>query len=311
MIKEYRHEIFLTIVAFLAFSVASRWEGLSPFIGGFIHHLTIILLAIALGFAFALYAIRKDISTLLEQHRSANQNVRRPLALFMRHRLEALQRVRSDLTSSNGLDLDESELERFVDSCFSANDGKSYVGTDSNVPTRFYELYPTYLGKQFSEDRLQHPGYDARILFTSEDELRTDYQSNKVMFTDFYENHWSKHVRLLQVDKATAAQLAKNQHLSSTDLGIFGGTFVAFFTPYKNGTVVRYRIQLEALTPERRQQLQQYMHMLNRYAKEIRLQNNLVECVDRDSAKVEADEQRFVWALTRSLWKRSIRLRAP
>jgi hypothetical protein len=229
----------------------------------------------------------------------------------MRYRLEALQRVRSDLTSPTGLDLDESELERFVDSCFSANDGKSYVGTDSNVPTRFYELYPTYLGKQFSEDRLRSPGYDARILFTSEDELRADYQSNKVMFTDFYENHWSKHVRLLQVDKPTAAQLAKNQHLSSTDLGIFGGRFVAFFTPYKNGTVVRYRIQLEALTPERRQQLQQYMHMLNRYAKEIRLQNNVVDCVERESAKVEADEQRFVWALTSSAWKRSIRLRAP
>src|SRR5437016_845174 len=137
--KKYYREIILAVTAYSLLSFLSQWQGVYPLLSGLIHHLVILILAIVLGIAFVFYSIKQEISILSSQHRHTNEKVREPMAIFMRHRLSALQRVRSKLLSSEGLDLDTVDLERFVDACFSANRGKNYVGTDSNVPSRFYE----------------------------------------------------------------------------------------------------------------------------------------------------------------------------
>lgn len=299
--KKYYREIILAVAAYSLLSFLSQWQGVYPLLSGLIHHLVILALAIVLGIALVFYSIRKEISILSSQHRHTNEKVREPVAIFMRHRLSALQRVRRALLSGEGLDLDTSDLERFVDACFSANRGNHYVGTDSNVPSRFYELYPTYLGKQFTDRRLRKPSHDVRILFSTEGDLRSDYEHERVMFRDFFENHVFNHVRLLQVEKPVATKLAETQHLPSTDVGVFGGRFVAFFSLLSaSAPNFKYRIQVEELSAERLAQLRQYLHMLNEFAKEIRLENDLVSCIERKPSEKEDDERRLLRDLTAS-----------
>jgi len=302
--KKYSREIFFIALALLVLAVLER-QGFFDFISGFLHHLQILFLTIIIsGIAF-LYAIRREISILSHQHKTTNEKIRKPVAMFMVSRLQSLQQVRTALTSSKGLDLDLEELNKFVDACFSANKGKSYVGTDSNVPSRFYELYPTYLGEQFSSSQTRKPGHDVRILLTSEDDLRADHQRDGVSFAHFYEGHIFNDVRLLQVEKSVAEKLAKNHRLPSTDLGVFGGKFVVFFSPHEvNGATVNYEIHIEPLQAERRAQLQLYLHMLNESAKLIRLESGVVSCIERPREDKLGDQRRLLWDLTSSPWMR-------
>lgn len=302
--KKYSREILLMALSVLVLTILAR-QGLFDFLSGFIGHLPVLLLTIIIGGALFLFAIRKEISILSHQHKTTNESIRKPLALFMVHRLRALQNVRTSLTSSEGFDLNLDELNKFVDACFSANRGKSYVGTDSNVPSRFYQLYPNYLGEQFSNSQNRKPGHDVRILLTSEDALRADYEQDGVSFADFCRSHIFNDVRLLQVEKSSAEKLAKNHGLPSPDLGVFGGKFVVFFSPHEvNGATVNYKIHIEPLRSERRAQLQLYLHMLNETANLIRFESGTVSCTERSPEDKLGDERRLLWDLTSSPWMR-------
>jgi hypothetical protein len=296
--KKYTREIVLTALAFVALSLLYKWEGMVPFLGGLLDHITVVVLSIVFGIGLVLFSIHNEISILSTQHRYTDSKIRKPLLLFMRHRLKAMQNVRTRLTSSGGLDLDNEELEKFVSACFEANRGKPYIGTDRHVPSRFYELYSNYLGEQFTDG----PGGDVRILFASETDLRSDYSDKTVKFKDFIENHVNNDVRLLQVEMAVAENLAGDQHFPSTDIGVFGGEFVAFFSPESEvGGEVKYTIQLEALTAERRSQLRQYLHMLNLNAREVRLEGDRAFCMERNPDQIKDDENRLLSGLSDSI----------
>ena len=285
--KKYGREILLTISAFLALSILYQWQGLGHFVESLLHHLMVLLLALSLGFAAALVGIRKEIGIILRQHRHTDYKIRTSLSLFFLHRLDQLGQYREALNGNHGLDLDQEDLKRFVDACFTANEGRHYVGTDSNPPTRFYELYPTYINEQLKSLHSNKPRRDIRVLFVSEQELRADYIVDRVLFQNFFENHVLNDVQLLQVEKNVAQKLADAQRLPSTDLGIFGGRFVAFFIPkVQSGTTVIYTIYLKALDQELRVQLRQYMYMLNKYAKQIYWENDTVFFKDREATEL-------------------------
>jgi len=297
-VKKYGREIVLTVSAFLVLSFLYQWQGLGYLVESMLHHLTVLLFAISLGFAAALLGIRKEIEIVLRQYRHTDDKIRKPLSLFLLHRLDQVGQYREAMIGNHGLDLDREDLKRFVDACFTANGGKHYVGTDSNVPTKFYDLYPTYINEQLISHHSNKPRRDIRILFVSEEDLRTDYSVDRVLFQNFFENHVVHDVQLLQVEKSVAQKLADAQRLPSTDLGIFGGRFVAFFIPKeRNDTPVTYTIYLKALNPELRVQLRQYMFMLNRYAKQIYWENDTVFFKDREATAVRDHEHRLLWGI--------------
>jgi hypothetical protein len=295
--NQYKREIALTALAFCLLSLLYRWEGLLALLGGLTHHLVVLLLSIVFAFALALLGIRHEISIILGQHRLTHEKLRMPIALFLRSRLSDLGKVREALTGVDGLQIDRGDLKLVVAACFSSNRGRQYVGTDSNVPTRFYELYPNYLDEQFASGESQRRSHDVRILFASEEELRRDYEKDKVLFQSFRDNHRLYRVRLLQVERAEAEKRAQQLQLPSTDLGVFGGEFVVFFAPCTCGGIEHYRIYLRALTSEGRSQLRQYFRMLNQGARDIRLEHDVVSCVVRKPEDLPQDERLLLWNL--------------
>lgn len=275
-LKHYAAELGFTALAYLLLYEAFELQGLEALVGGITHHAVVLFLAIVLGQAFKVLPIWTEITTLIDQHKQTPAAVRKPIGLFLRHRINQLGRTRHAL-GDKGLELDRAQLDQFVDACFAANEGYRYVGTDSHVPSLFYKLYPTYLDEQRQSKTATD--FDVRIVFPTESELRADHGSHPVVFEEFLERHLNERVHLLQVNWHAARDLAAVHGFPSTDLGIYGWRFVAFFRPARKE---RIRVYLRPIDPELKRQLREYFKMLTRYACQLRLEQHMVVCHQLD-----------------------------
>ena len=250
----------------------------------------------AIGFLWVLIVLRREITILSRLRRHTHERLRKPLALFFRKRLENLESLEKEISGRNGGEFSVRELKNFVSACFKTIGAKRYIGTDSNVPSRFHKLYPNYLKEHFNPTRAGRPGADARILFASENELRDDFSQHREEFNRFYEAHKNNYVSLLQVEQVDADKLANGQELPSPDIGIFGDDFVVFYKPISNqaGDVQRCTVSVRPLDKEMKDKLSQYLLRLNDVAKEIRLLDDKVTCNVRDNAARVADQSRLI-----------------
>lgn len=203
--------------------------------------------------------------------------------------MTALAHARQSIMGSEGLTLDRREQEFFVDACFYANRGRRYVGTDSNVPTEFYRLYPTYLDEQREARIDEDAPWDVRVLFPTESELVDDLARDHVVFEEFSARHLAQHVHLLQVDKSIADGLAEIQRFPSSDMGIYGWTFVAFYKPLKRkDATVAYRVHLRPIDPELKRRLREYVTMLSKHVRELYVEQCRV-CLRMPSENAKRD----------------------
>lgn len=288
LLRKYAVELALTALAYLLLYKAFELEGLQALFGGIKHHAIVLALAIVLGQVFRIFPIWTEVSLLIEQHRKTPKAVRRPLGRFLRHRVEGLQLARDRVLTKTGLILDRDELEHFVDACFNTNAGRRYIGTDSHPPTDFYSLYRTYLNEQIAFKSSKQT-WDFRILFATESELAADCTKDAAVFEEFVDRHLREHVHLLQVDRITATSLAGVQRFPSTDLGIFGWEFVAFYKPIRRRNQdYRYQVHLWPIDDDIRRRLCEYLTMLNKHSREIHLEQRRVRC-DQRTENAERD----------------------
>jgi hypothetical protein len=257
------------------------------------------MLSGAIAFAFVLGRLRTEIAILLTQHERTDPRVRLPLALFQQRRFKAMRDERVQMTSNAGAELSLMDLERLVAACFRARGAEPYVGTDSNVPSLFRKLYPTYLQEQFAKLPGGRVRMDVRILLVSEVELRSDYHADEQGFRDFYAEHYAKNnALLLQVDRDDAQRAAEECRLPSADLGIFGRSVVVFFMPIvRRGSASTYRIWVKPLGSELEKALQSYLRLLNQRAKEIVLDGGEVRCLSRNEEARDGTLDRLLWEL--------------
>lgn len=270
-IKNFYREIVITFFVLLALSLLN-WQGVFGFLSGFIHHAVILFLSLMMGGIAFLFRIRPEINSIKKQYYKTPETLRAPLSLFMQRKINDLSNFRQELMSRDGKVLNREELRDFVDDCFTANKKYPYVGTDSNVPSKFYAVYPFYLDKHIKDNPKPKLDSDVRILLTSEDELRADLKSSKKIFEKFYNEHNLKLVRLLQVEKNESGELAQMHGLPSTEIGVFGRGFVVFFIPPEDGGE-DYRISIEPLDENNKRKIKAYLEFLNDNAKEIKLRN--------------------------------------
>lgn len=276
--RKYAIELGFTAIAYLLLYKVFELEGLKALLGGIRHHAIVLLLAVILGRVAGLLPIWTEIGLLVEQHRKTPASVRAPVKLFMAHRITDLGTLRQSLLGRDGITLDRNELEQFVDACFTANTGRRYVGTDSHVPTEFYSLYRTYLDEQREASSGRGSTFNLRVLFATEAELVEDHRKDAAIFEEFVDRHLRERVHLLQVDKSIAESLALIQQFPSTDIGIYGWRFVAFYKPVRRDSRLRYRVHLRSIDESLQKQLGEYLTMLNKHARELHVQNHRVEC---------------------------------
>jgi hypothetical protein len=261
---------------------------------------TIVTVSFSLGITFAvkLLMIRRPILSILTQVHETDPKLRGLIILLIRDQIEGIGDYRQAL-GKGGISLEKPELDTLSQACFTANHRRNYVGTESNVPTRFLDLFPTYL--EFQTRRLadRADARDVRILFATPGELQADYTSDPVRFQLFYDWHWSHGFRLLQAEKTRAATLADQLELPSTDIAIFGGQYALFFFPQGRagakgaGTKVLLRPINDALQLK----LSTYLRQLDKECREIRLEKGVVLCKKRPDEDAKGDLDRLLWDL--------------
>ena len=283
---------FLTPVVVILFYF---WKNRAHVFDSVWHAIFHIIALIGISVTAVLFVLRREIVLLSKLRSHTDERLRKPLGLFIRKRLESLEEVQKELSGNPGVDLAERELESFVSACFKSIGAKPYIGTDSNVPSKFYSLYRNYLDEHFNRSDVAGYNADARILFVSENGLEKDFKRNELEFKRFYSAHQQNLAKLLRADKQTAKKLAQNHGLPSHDLGIFGNEFVVFFTPPKSRQPSRqgYCVRIQRLDQEMKGKLREFLRRLNDEAQLVLLQGNMLTFVDRDQATRRADEQRL------------------
>jgi len=303
-IHSYLKDIVFAIVAYIVLSSILFSENLFQQFGGIFHHLMVILIAILIAKSISLYNIRSQVSILLSHDKTIPPKIRKPLSIFIENDLLRIGDLNKSLLGPKGIIIDELELDKFVAACFEANGKCGYIGTDSNTPTEFYRLYSTYLDNQLKLNKKwlfwASISRHIRFLFVSYDELKINYNSgkaNKLMFQRFCDWHVQNDVQLLQVDKDIAKQLAQSRNMRSTDIGVFGWRFVVFYTPITqpNGPN-RYQINMEPMNDDIMGRLREYLKLLNDEARELRLRNGHIQCIERNTqAKNDDLKERIMW----------------
>lgn len=323
MTRKLRHLLHLAL-AFLVIEAVFGGHGLGEWFRGYSLHVLGALTAAAISGLIFLAGLRTEIFILSEQKQRTPDTLRRPLGLFMRSRLEDLDKVRTALYRPEGLFLSKPDLTQLVLACFDANGGKQYVGTDSSVPSEFYRRYPTYLEEHIkNKSRWGRVGFhliahDFRVLLVTEEELRKDHTDEPELFEAFVRGHEKHGIRLYQIDHEIAQRLAAAHQLPATDLGLFGGRFVVYFIPpsddellavqSENGSdltktrqiPLQYKIFMESLKENNRFKLRRYLAMLNESANEIKIENNRVVCRARTDEDKREDLTQIRW-ITKSL----------
>jgi hypothetical protein len=126
--------------------------------------------------------------------------------------------------------------------CWEYLDGK-YIGTDSNVPSKFNAIYRDYLHG--------HRGYinrtgrqdSCRIIFASRDALEKDRERNPEAFAHFLAWHKTNHVQLLLLDPKRIMQLADYYKTGGvTDMGAWEGELILLWRYHHGGSRVSLNI---------------------------------------------------------------------
>ena len=119
----------------------------------------------------------------------------------------------------------------------------SYFGTDSNVPSKYKNLYPNYLEAQTGSHASSNNRISLRFLLVTRPELIEDFKENREIVRDFIEDNRVAGVHLLVVNPETAKNQANQLSLPSSDLGIFDNEIVFYFKPRVEVNAVQIKVQ--------------------------------------------------------------------
>lgn len=190
--------------------------------------------------------------------------------------------------------LEQQDLKEFVRICFLQSQGK-YIGTDRHVPSVFYSLYPEYLGSQKSRGTVEG---DIRFVLYDQQLLKADFDRKESDGKTFVESHAQDGVRLLGVPYDVAHSEAERLRLPSTDLGLFGGQFVVFFSP-PSGATKSGSIMVQSIDEKLTERLEGFLCQLARHASEVVMANGRPVFRERQREDKEADIRNVM----RNQWK--------
>lgn len=136
-----------------------------------------------------------------------------------------------------GSDLSIEEVNFLTKALFHIGKG-NYTGIDSNVPSRYFKLYPIYLSEH--RNYIKKGGKSIRVLIVNHDrEIHEDAIKNPKGTQDFLKWHIENNVELRYVLKKSAEEKRKAYKLPSTDMGIWSESFAVVFIPKENKVNIR------------------------------------------------------------------------
>lgn len=117
----------------------------------------------------------------------------------------------------------------------------SYTGIESNLPSTYYELYPSYLKN--NENYLeglseQDRSATKRILIARNGgEIRTDAIIHPQAYKNFIEWHHKNQMGLYWIEKDKAEEIMDQLSLDTTDIGLWSNSFAITFTPSNHKSI--------------------------------------------------------------------------
>lgn len=167
-----------------------------------------------------------------------------PLKNYIYKELKQLNQKISKLETT-GLELDKEDVLSFSKYFFQAANGP-YIGIESNLPSTYFEFYPTYL--QENEEYLktlthQDRAMTKRILIArSTGDMRTDAIMHPHLYKNFIDWHSKNKVGLYWIEEDKAKEIMKKYKTESTDIAFWKNTYAVEFT--SNGEKKYVKIKL-------------------------------------------------------------------
>src|SRR5258707_296090 len=147
---------------------------------------------------------------------AARGPARKTVLEFIDRHLRKLDQELKAMLSEEGAVLDVEDAAFWIEQSFLSGKGTTYNGTDSHLPSEYFELYPNYLeahktmlppinAESASVDR------GSRILIGAPDRFREDYFAHKdTSYSEFLGWHTEQRVALLQCDVDDAQRLKRD-----------------------------------------------------------------------------------------------------
>lgn len=223
-----------------------------------------VLGAIGGGLIVGLWKLRSTLRGMLVTVNAEPRGTRKVARRFV------LPGVLEDVEALEGLlggglaAMSRTQIRRLTAACFHEFSNGQYIGTDRNVPSRYYELYPDYLETQLAGRSRRG---DVRIVMYGRTALENDFASSPEEVMRFLQTHWDTGVLLLCVDWPVAAAAAVRFDLETPDLGIFARRIVLFFLPGPDSD--SGRMMLRVVDGPLRQRLQLFLVELVEHSMEV------------------------------------------
>jgi len=209
-------------------------------------NLIVATFSLTLPVLLTIGAIFPQVRKLMNMLGSAEETGRETITMLVDEELTSLVATVTKMRKS-GAELDPVEVAKWIRRCFASATGKAakYIGTDSNVPSRYRLLYGDYLRSQ--EGFLEESGeLCGRILISDTAAIREDQSNHPEDSEWFFSWHqeWKNDLRLLRVDPQDARQIANQYGLDTTDVGFWAGNYALFFDPSSPGEEANVRLRI-------------------------------------------------------------------
>jgi len=201
----------------------------------------IILGSTLLVIGVLLLKIASSVSVLVKIDTMLRKETRKPFFRFITKRLNKLYDTLIKVQMKDGEILDKESVSELTQICFEV--GKTnYDGTDSNVPSSYYTLYPGFLDAHEKELQGKVNSLSHRVLITTKEQLKADIMENYEKVVDFIAWHIRNKVDLKRIDPAKAKCISNKYKFpdDTTDIGIWYGQYVLLFHPQGNGKIKLY-----------------------------------------------------------------------
>lgn len=208
--------------------------------------------------------------------------------------------VRSPWLNSedSGVTLSRDKAESVYKDCFEFG-GRSYVGTDSHVPSVFFALYRDYLKAQ---EKYTETEKSQRILIVEKDDLNHDYVVHSDVFMKLWRWHVEKGCALLQVDPDIAGALSEECGIWTPDVGIWQD-YALLFKPENSGKgEVKIKLAMVFKGEPQYQKIVDYFDCLREKARVMTVRAGGVELFSqvRGRELIEAERERAASGFPRS-----------
>jgi SAM-dependent methyltransferase len=148
-----------------------------------------------------------------------------------------IERIHKEILSKidKGIKIDQGDLEPFVKAFFQSGQGE-YVGIESNLPSSYYKIYPTYLSGHKKYIDLNNLRGKRILIEDNWEKIYQDALMNPGLYKKFIQWHQENKVDLMWISKSKAKQLCKDAGLDTTDIGLWSESYAVTFRANSDGT---------------------------------------------------------------------------